>query len=97
MMTQKSKELRLTFIQEKTSIDPSRCLDFGKTTVSVTGDLELDYGGTSISVKKVGSKRMKKKTQCSLVPSIFKWDNIDASCMVSSAIHADGRVQVYGR
>ena len=58
MITQKSKELHLMFIQEKKlrsifnsmSNEPSRCLDFGKTTCSVTGDLELDGDGTSKSL-----------------------------------------------
>ena len=68
MITQKSKELRLTFIQGKKNFDRylNACgtsrLDFGKTTVSVTGDLELDGGGTSKSqLRKLGVNGRKGK------------------------------------
>ena len=70
MRTQKPKELRLTFIQEKKlksifkslSNEPSRCLDFGKTTGRVTDDLELDGDDTSKSLsRKRGANERKRK------------------------------------
>ena len=68
MKTQKSKELYRMYTQEKKlqpiikglSNEPSKCLDFGKTTRRVTSR-ELDGGDTSRSLKKMGDEQMKKR------------------------------------